>query len=76
MFHQDLVSPLAMGAESEERLQQAVYYRGGVRIWRRGWRVKLSSSLLLVSLTFVLLCRHDWWVPRERLLELGSEITG
>lgn len=29
VFHQGLVSPLAMGAESEERLQQFICYRGG-----------------------------------------------
>lgn len=44
VFHHDLFSPQAIGAEDEERLLQVVYYRAGVRIdliGSRGGRVKI-----------------------------------
>lgn len=45
VFHQDLLIFLGVGAESEERPQQIVCYRAGVRlgswIWGKGGRVKI-----------------------------------
>lgn len=51
MLNQDLLSPLEIGAESEERLQQAVYLGVGAKTElvredrRESWDLKLTYLL-------------------------------
>lgn len=46
MFREDLANPLGMGQRGEERSQQVVCYRGGMRlgdwIWGKEGEVKSS----------------------------------
>lgn len=69
-LHQDLLSPLRIGTESEERSQQVVFFRacdeaGGLDIEEKGESEAHSPS----SLAHLLLCRLGRFVPRESLLE-------
>lgn len=71
VFHQDLLSPLRIGTESEKRPQQLVCFRawdeaGGLDIEEKGE----SEAHPPASLALLLLCRLGEFVPRESLLEL------
>lgn len=46
LFHQDLLSPLGVGAGSEERLKQLVCNRAGVRLGDQIWRRGILEDLL------------------------------
>lgn len=62
-----------MGAKSEERPQQGVCYRGGMRLgdWiqRREWGVE---ACLPAFWTTCFSGRLGWWTPRKCLLVLGQ----
>ena len=52
MFHQDPLSPLGMGAESEERPQQKSCYRPGDETGRLGMEERRKSEDLKLAYLF------------------------
>jgi hypothetical protein len=78
VFHQDLLSPLGIGTESEKRLQQVVCYRfedGTLDMEKRRENKDLKLTCLL-SWPTCFSIRLARWVPKESLLELGSRMIG
>lgn len=71
VFHQHLLSPLGMGAESEQRMQQVVFNRAGDEAGRleleNQGRGEDSQSTCLAG-------QSSLFIPREYLLELGAGI--
>lgn len=71
----DLLSPLEMGAESEERAQQVACYRTadetrGLFLEERRENKDLKFGYIL-SWPTCFSGRIGWWAPGECLLELG-----
>ena len=62
MFSQDLLRPLGMEPESEERSQQLVCHRSKGDIRALGWPLCFCGTL-------------SWQVPRDFMLELEAGIT-
>lgn len=72
VFHQDLLTPLGMGTEREERPQQVVCFKAGGPGFARAERER--EELRLVHLLHWPTCFSvmlDWEFLRECWLELG-----
>lgn len=69
VFHQDLLSPLRIGTEGEERSQQVVCFRAWVEAGGLDIETGESEAHSPSSLAPLLLCRLGRFVPRESLLE-------
>lgn len=80
IFHKDLISPLRIGAEGEERPHQVLCYRSGGKNGKLDMeeegRVKNLKLAYLLHLSNCFSGRLGWPVSRECLLELVVEIPG